>query len=112
MGHARCLAGVGEATRRDKLAEAVVKNDLSVRALEEVIRRERTRSEEESGVSPEKERPRLAHLRDIESQFEHALKTKVTVRDGKRKGSGRIVIEYYSLDDFDRIAAALGVALE
>jgi hypothetical protein len=36
----------------------------------------------------------------------------VLIRDGKRKGTGRIIIEYYSLDDFDRIASVLGVTLE
>jgi len=29
-----------------------------------------------------------------------------------RKGTGRIVIEYYSLDDFDRIASLLGVSFD
>ncbi|MFH1109318.1 MAG: hypothetical protein V1790_09010 [Planctomycetota bacterium] len=55
---------------------------------------------------------RSAHLRDLEQRFERAVKTKVTIHEGRRKGSGRITIEYFSLDDFDRIANMLGVEEE
>jgi hypothetical protein len=34
------------------------------------------------------------------------------IRPGRGKHSGRIVIEYYSLEDFDRVIEALGGAIE
>ncbi len=112
MGHARCLLGVADEARRLRLAEAAAQNGLSVRALEEIVRRTRTgRTGPQPGLI-EREHPRSAHLRDLQQRFEEALKTKVTIREGKRKGTGRIVLEYYTLDDYDRIAAALGVATE
>ena len=111
MGHARCLLGVAEETRGLELAESVVQNELSVRALEEIVRREKTR-QGGPAATPEARDLGSAHLRDLERQFEQAIKTKVTLREGKRKGTGRITIEYYTLDDFDRIASALGVTLE
>jgi len=46
---------------------------------------------------------------DMERRFEEQLKTKVVIEEGKRKGTGRITIEYYTLDDFERIAEALDV---
>ncbi|MBU0717117.1 MAG: hypothetical protein KJ749_02625, partial [Planctomycetes bacterium] len=55
---------------------------------------------------------RSAHLADIQQRFEDAVKTKVTIRESRKRGSGRITIEYYSLDEFDRIARLLGVQLE
>lgn len=111
MGHARCLLGVSDDSRRRKLAEAVVQNELSVRALEEIVRREKMRQTEPEEKVPAK-KPHSAHLEDVQRRFEEALKTKVVIHEGKRKGSGRIVLEYYSLDDFDRIAGALGVRMD
>lgn len=112
MGHARCLLGLDEETRRRQLAESVVGHGLSVRALEEIVRRERTHTGpyvEDSAKTP---RRRPAHLEDMEFKFEQAVKTKVRIQEGRRKGTGRIIIEYYSLDDFDRIAQRLAVPLE
>jgi len=40
------------------------------------------------------------------------VKTKVSIHEGRKRGSGRITIEYYTLDDFDRIAGKLGVVAE
>jgi len=112
MGHARCLLGVADADRKLELAESVVDNELSVRALEEIVRRERTRrGESDVDKAADSVRP-SAHLADIQRRFEDAVRTKVVIREGRRKGSGRIVIEYYSLDDFDRIAQLLGVRPE
>jgi ParB family chromosome partitioning protein len=112
MGHARCLLGVTEKGRQARLAQAVIDNSLSVRALEEVVRRERTRPTESEDLPARIDRPRSAHLESLQRRFEEALRTKVVIREGRRKGSGRVVIEFYSLDDFDRIADALGVTLE
>jgi ParB family chromosome partitioning protein len=113
MGHARCLLGIADEARRMQVAESAVENQLSVRALEEVVRREKTRTEPDvptvdsvTGVS------RSAHLENLEERFEQSLGTKVTIREGKRKSTGRIVIQYFSLDDFDRVAERLGVASE
>jgi ParB family chromosome partitioning protein len=111
MGHARCLLGVDQPERQMQLAKATVENELSVRALEETVRRERTeRSKAVAAV--EGKAAKSPHVADMESRFQRALGTKVTIRQSRHKGRGRIVIEYQSLDDFDRIATALGVELE
>ncbi len=112
MGHARCLLGVSDEGRRLQLAEAAANNQLSVRALEEIVRREKTRRGESRHKGGKREEAVSAHLRDLQQRFEEVVKTKVRIQEGKRKGTGRIVIEYYSLDDFDRIARILGVAAE
>lgn len=124
MGHARCLLGVENETHRLRLAEAAVANELSVRAVEEVVRRGKALQAGATtlalaegdallrGSGTRRGRLRSAHLRDLEQRFERAVKTKVSIHEGRRKGSGRITIEYFSLDDFDRIANMLGVAVE
>ncbi len=112
MGHARCLLGIADDAHRLCLAESATHNELSVRALEEIVRREKTRQSPATPAESQGQNARSAHLRELQQRFEEALKTKVTIHEGKRKGAGRIVVEYYSLDDFDRIAAKLDVKLE
>ena len=126
MGHARCLLGEGNEVHRLRLAEAIVANELSVRAAEEIVRRGKaylgagatnvalTGPPIGGPVAPGTQRGRLrsAHLQDLEQRFERAVKTKVTIHEGRKRGSGRITIEYYTLDDFDRVASLLGVKEE
>lgn len=109
MGHARCLLGITDDAERRRLAESVMQNELSVRALEEIVRRKKVRPGRPGTGTAESAQPRSAHLLDLQRRFEEAVKTKVIIHEGRRKGTGRIVIEYFSLDDFDRIAAGLGV---
>jgi ParB family transcriptional regulator, chromosome partitioning protein len=112
MGHARCLLGVDDDERRVELAEAAITNQWSVRALEEAVRSAKRESPPTSPSRRAETPQRSPHIRDMERRFEEALKTKVSILEGKRKGSGRILIEFYTLDDFDRIASSLGVAPE
>ncbi len=91
------------------MAESAAANDLSVRALEEIVRRRRTSRDD---ARPAREERVTPHIRDMQQRFEEAIKTKVTIREGRKKGTGRVVIEYYSLDDFDRIASTLGVDMQ
>ena len=53
-----------------------------------------------------------AYVRDIEEQLTEIVGTRVTVLLGRRKNHGKIVVEYYSLDDFDNIASSLGLKVE
>ncbi len=112
MGHGRCLLGIADSRRRDELARRCAHSEWSVRTLEQMVRQEK----EAPGGAVLGAKPVAAkaspHLRDLQQRFEHSMKTKVTIVEGRRKGSGRIVIEYYSLDDFDRIANALGVGTD
>jgi len=112
MGHARCLLGVADETKRWQLAESIVRHGLSVRAIEEIVRREKTRDRDDAQPATKGKPARSPHLTDMQRRFEQAVRTKVTIREGRRKGTGRITIDYYSFDDFDRIAAALGVDMD
>ena len=52
-----------------------------------------------------------AHIADLESRLTAHLATKVTVETRKKGRQGRIIIEFYSLDDFDRLTEALGLTV-
>ena len=53
-----------------------------------------------------------SHLADLEQQISRQLGTKVHLRPGRKKGSGSMTIEFYSLDQFDALLARLGVTAE
>ena len=104
MGHARALLAVGSGVRRDELAQMTMAKRLSVRDLEKIIRQKQTQGDEPVGQAPAKS----GHIVELEDELRGALGTKVTIKTvGRREQRGRIIIEFYSLDDFDRIRGRL-----
>jgi len=95
-GHARALAGASPATQR-QMAAAVVERGLSVRQTEELVRRLRDRPGTRSGRTIDSD----ADIERLEEELRRALGTKVLLARS-RKG-GRIVIEYYSDEEFSRL---------
>lgn len=101
VGHARALLGVESLAEQKRFFDLVVKKGLSVRELEELVR---------SGAKDSARRVKPRETRDyelaaLEEQLQNALGTKVSIQSRKKKG--KIVIEYYSLDDLDRIIAKI-----
>lgn len=112
FGHAKVLAGLaGDVDRQMEVARKVILDSLSVRQLEMLVDNP---SDPEAAVPSSDKPPRMkaAYLRDLEDQLTRAVGTRVSIQPGKAKHTGRVVVEYYSLDDFDRIAKALGVTVE
>lgn len=110
FGHAKVLAGLaGKSDVQTRLAQQVARENISVRQLEELVK------SAQRGELPQAARhipPKPAYLADVEHQLTQTVGTKVTIRPGRAKNSGRIVIEYYSLDDFDKIVASIGAKIE
>lgn len=110
FGHAKILAGLSAPAQQDrqaKLADKCVREDLSVRQLEDLLKTpEKTKTATASQESPEKP----AYIRDLEEQLTNVIGTKVAIQPGRKKHTGRIVLDYYSLDDFDRLTATLGLS--
>jgi len=102
MGHAKALLQVENLERRRHLHERIRKEQLSVRAAEEIARR--LSGGRPPSVSPSKSRlgPDLEHLVDL---LRERFKTRIRLAGGAAKG--RIEIEYYSPADLQRIAAEL-----
>ena len=105
-GHARAILSVGDEEDRLALAGEILDRGLAVREAEL-----RAATVDASGAAAPRasgtdERP--AHLKSLESRLGERLGTRVTIVEGKRKG--KIVIEFYSNDDFERILALVGAA--
>ena len=117
FGHGKVLASLaGSQQLQLRIAQRAVAQHLSVRHVEELVAEALTSmAGEGTGQRPPSRPPasgKAQYALDLERQISQAIGTKVTIRPGKAKNRGRIIIEYYSLDDFDRITEALGARLE
>ncbi|MER7914038.1 MULTISPECIES: ParB/RepB/Spo0J family partition protein [unclassified Streptomyces] len=106
-GHARALLGVEDMEAQDKLAARIVSEGLSVRSVEEIV--SLMDSEESTGaVKPKKPRAgaRVSPaLTDLATRLSDRFETRVKVDLGQKKG--KIVVEFASMDDLERILSTL-----
>ncbi|RPI01735.1 MAG: ParB/RepB/Spo0J family partition protein [Ignavibacteriae bacterium] len=100
MGHARALIALPHERMQLRLYEKIVDGGLSVRKVEELVRA--TQQPRKKSGPHQSNSGGSASIQNLEERLRQALGTKVKV---KTKGSGRgeIIVEYYSLDDFDRL---------
>lgn len=100
-GHARALLALeGGPDMQEELAARIVAEGLSVRATEEAVT---LANREGAGTPPAPRRKpiQMPGLQDVAEQLSSAFDTRVTVSLGKRKG--KIVVEFGSVDDLQRI---------
>jgi ParB family transcriptional regulator, chromosome partitioning protein len=103
-GHARALLALDSAEAQEQLAARVVAEGLSVRAVEEIV----TVGEPDRPAPTSRTKQPLAPgLASLGEQLSELLETRVTVELGRRRG--KVVIQFGSLDDLERIAGLLGV---
>lgn len=96
MGHAKALLSLDRVRDQLQAASAIVKKGLSVREAEALA------SQLKNPPKQTKARTRLSSdLKAVEEKLKKALGTKVSI-SAKSKG-GKIMIDYYSNDDLDRI---------
>jgi len=106
MGHARAILGLPTDELRRKLANRAMAGRLSVREVERLVRKYLRGTDETRTTG----RPKPAHILDLESKLSSLLSTKVSIETRKNGQRGRIIIEFYSLDEFDSIAERIGLA--
>jgi ParB family chromosome partitioning protein len=106
QGHAKALLGLTDLKRRADFLAACVREGWSVR---EVERRVQALSREPVATSSaDAATPRSAHVADLEKRLGTHLGTKVGINLGRQKGRGKVVIEFYSLQQFDGILEKIG----
>jgi len=101
FGHAKVLLSVNSPETIIKIATKLVEEELSVRALEEFVLHLEHPPEKQS-----KEFHVDPNVREAQMELERALGVRVQIRD--RNGKGKIIIEYKTLEDFDRVVEVLG----
>lgn len=100
MGHARTILGVKTLDEQGRIFKRTITQRLSVRELENIVTKR---------LGEGRKRKRFAlrdpHLVDLEEQIQRILGTKVKIIAGRKRG--KIVLEYYSLSDLERLIKLL-----
>jgi ParB family chromosome partitioning protein len=102
LGHAKILAGITDPTHQQELADRIIGQGLSVRNLERIMT-------EAPGTPAQVVATASPHIRDLEQSLTSQLGLRVQLRSAAKKGKGRLVIHYSSLDQFDQLLERLGV---
>ena len=102
-GHARALLAVADPAGQERLAQRVVAEGLSVRAVEELVALGETGSEETPRRRERREAPALAT--ELAGRLSDRLDTRVRVEMGRTKG--RIVVDFATAEDLQRIVDAM-----
>ncbi len=106
MGHARALINLPTEKMQLRLYEKIVDGGLSVRKVEDLVKafakREVRHVKKVQGDTD-------ANTSNIEEKLRQYLGTKVSLRP-KEKGRGEIIVEYYSLEDLDRLIELFAAA--
>ncbi|BBY50383.1 chromosome partitioning protein ParB [Mycolicibacterium arabiense] len=107
-GHARALLSLeGGPEKQEELAARIVAEGLSVRATEEAVTLA-NREGPVTGPSPRRKPIQMPGLQEVAENLSSAFDTRVTVSLGKRKG--KIVVEFGSVDDLERIVSIMNAA--
>ena len=105
FGHGKVLLALaGFPEHMERAAREVIEKQLSVRQTEELVGKllNPQAAEQRQAKPPRQLDP---NVRDAQRSLESSLGVKVEIQD--RKGKGKIILKYGSLEDFDRIVEAL-----
>jgi ParB family chromosome partitioning protein len=108
MGHARAILAIEDDQLKKQLANKALAGRLSVRDVERLVRTYQQRNSQPA-KQPTQKPP---HIQDLENRLRDTLGTKVTINTKRNGQKGRIVIEFYSIDEFDRLSEKMGVQTE
>jgi ParB family chromosome partitioning protein len=102
-GHARALLAIEDPASQERLAQRVVAEGLSVRAVEELV----TVGDAADRTPRRQRQPKMVapKVKDLADRLSNHFDTRVRVALGRTKG--RIVIEFATVDDLERIVALI-----
>jgi ParB family transcriptional regulator, chromosome partitioning protein len=109
MGHARAILALPTDDLRKRLANRALAGRLSVREVERLVRLALAAGDDKKQKQII-EKP--ANIKDLEEKIRARLGTRVDIKARKNGQRGKIIIEFYSLDEFDSITQMLGVTNE
>jgi ParB family chromosome partitioning protein len=113
LGHAKALKGLADPQRQIALCKEIIMKNLSVHAVELLVRQQRYESgatvavTTESSSAPSAPVPeKTPHVQAIEDELRQHLALKVEIRV-KAKDRGQIILTFNSNDDFERLVELL-----
>lgn len=108
-GQARAIAGLSDPPSQKALAVRAVRQNLSVRQVESTVRQANDGTSSTNTSDKSKKGGRTPYLADLQKQIGQQLGTKVQLRAGRKKGTGTLLIDFYSIEQFDELLSKLGV---
>lgn len=104
MGHARALVNIPDPNIQLEIFQKIIKDDLSVRKVEELVRRTNNARGPREGVA--ENAPQAANYDELRDHLSRFFDAEIDFKRSN-KGSGRIVIPFKSDQDLERILAVL-----
>ena len=105
-GHARALLALEAAEQQELLATRIVAEGMSVRATEEAVALALAEGAPAKKASAKRPKPHAPGLGELAERLSDHFDTRVRVDIGRRKG--RILIEFATVDDLERIVSMIG----
>lgn len=113
-GHAKAIASISDPGQQERLADRIIAEGLTVRQAEELARRaaigDPVLQAGESATRKSRQKLQAPGITELAGRLSDRLDTRVKVEVGKRKG--KVLIEFGSLDDLQRICDAIGLDAE
>ncbi len=106
-GHARALLSLEKSDQQEVLAGRIIAEGMSVRATEEAVALALAEGAPAKKPTAKRSRPHAPGLTDLAERLSDHFETRVRVEIGRRKG--RILVEFATVDDLDRIVGLFGV---
>lgn len=103
-GHARAILGLLSPEHQRHMAKRIVEENLSVRQVEAIVNRSNAHKRKAKTA-----RHLSAEIVDLETRLTHLLGTQARIYPRKNQKEGRIEIQYFSLDDLDRVLHKMGL---
>jgi ParB family chromosome partitioning protein len=103
-GHARALLGLLSPEHQRHMAKRIVDENLSVRQVEAIVNRSNAHKRKAKTA-----RHLSAEIIDLETRLTHFLGTQAKIYPRKNQKEGRVEIQYFSLDDLDRVLQKIGL---
>ena len=102
-GHARAIINLPNELIQLEILDKILKQSISVRKVEEIVRKfTKARTEKKSNTSLPLRNLESVSQKDLENKMQNILGTKVICKQ-KKNGAGEIIIEFYSLDELERL---------
>ena len=107
-GHARALLSIPDRQKRQEIFQRIISERMSVREAEAIAQNYHYELPADAVPNVEKRfLPKSPEIIDIQSVLSRHFGSKVEIKPGANGKKGKIVISYYSLDDFERITSIL-----
>lgn len=106
-GHARTLLGIADGDLQFEVAEQVIEEGLSVRAVEALVKKLQQQTEKAPIKEEKLPKEQETAYRAIEDDLKSLFATKVKLKPMGKRNKGKIEIEYYSEEDLERLLALL-----